>query len=98
MAKKKKSDGITLDIKPMEQKIMQLHYPPLVASRNLREMLKNLQEEEGVSQELIFIYEDIANIVDWAIKRMRILPPPQKEGEKTEEVKEKEEKSEESEK
>lgn len=81
MAKRKKPSEISLDIKPMQKKIMQLHFPPSTASKNIHALLESFRKEEGINQDLVLIYEDIANIVDWAIERMHILPPPTKKGE-----------------
>ena len=88
MGKRKKQSEISLDIRPMQKKIMQLHFPPSTASKNVHALLENFRNTEGINQDLILIYEDIVNIVDWAIERMHILPPPTKnEGEKAKDEK-----------
>ena len=73
MGKKAKNGGITLDIRPKEKKMM------------IHALLESFKNDSEVKPELVQIYEDIANIVDWAIERMRILPPPDKKEEKNEE-------------
>ena len=85
MGKKAKNGGITLDIRPKEKKMMMLHFPPVVASKNVHALLESFKNDSEVKPELVQIYEDIANIVDWAIERMRILPPPDKKEGKDEE-------------
>lgn len=58
-----------------EKKIIKLHCHPDAIKASIKE-LKEMTDEEG----LRFLFEDISTLVEWALKRLPIVPPPTEKG------------------
>lgn len=54
-----------------ERKIIKLHYLPDAIKQSITD-LKEMAEGEQMKN----LFEDIAVLVDWALKRLPIVPPP----------------------
>ena len=74
---KKKQKTVTpviMGVHPTKESVTILHFPPQVASINLHNILEDYKKE-NVPEQLLFLFEDITTIVDWAIPRMRMVAP-----------------------
>lgn len=61
-----------------EKKIIRLHYLPDAIKQSIKDLIE-FSEDEGTR----FLFEDISILVEWALNRLPILPPPseKKDGE-----------------
>lgn len=61
-----------------EKKIIRLHHLPDAIKQSIKD-LQEMSEEEDMKN----LFEDIGILVDWALKRLPLIPPPtEKENEK----------------
>ncbi len=60
-----------------EKKIIRLHHLPNAIRQSIMD-LREMSEDEDMKN----LFEDIGILVDWALKRLPIVPPKEKENEK----------------
>ena len=60
-----------------EKKIIRLHHLPNAIRQSIMD-LREMSEDEDMKN----LFEDIGVLVDWALKRLPIVPPKEKENEK----------------
>lgn len=74
------ANGNKVDLKELnnlgEKKIIQLHYHPKSVVANFNDILKDYKENKNIPKELVFLFEDACTMLQWAEKRMNVLPPP----------------------
>lgn len=59
-----------------EKKIIRLHHLPNAIRQSIMD-LRDMSEDEDMKN----LFEDIGILVDWALKRLPIVPPKEKENE-----------------
>lgn len=59
-----------------EKKIIRLHHLPNAIKQSIKD-LQEMSEDEDMKN----LFEDIGVLVDWALKRLPIVPPKEKENE-----------------
>jgi len=60
-----------------EKKIIRLHHLPNAIRQSIMD-LRDMSEDEDMKN----LFEDIGILVEWALKRLPIVPPKEKENEK----------------
>jgi uncharacterized protein YydD (DUF2326 family) len=60
-----------------EKKIIRLHHSPNAIKQSIKD-LQEMSEDEDMKN----LFEDIGILVEWALKRLPIVPPKEKENEK----------------
>ena len=75
MKKKKTATPVIMGIHPQgekKKKLLPLHFHPDAIRENVKDMVEMSAEQPGLRA----LFEDIEVIVNWALDRLTLVPPP----------------------